>query len=356
MNQVIEFFKNLFATNKWPARWYCGEWTDFHGWLYIISSFIIFASYFLIPFFLFKILKKRKKELPFQKLFWLFIAFILACGYTHFLDALIFWFPVYRFSALMLFFTAIISAFTVYALSKSMPQILELKTPEQMKRVVQKNTEEFVYSVAHNLKSPLNNALTLIDLLEHEEHNPGFDKAELFRTIKAALTKMNTSIIQMADIVKVNTEMYNDVQVILLQELLDEILDELNFSIYQNKVSFDLQIGFVNFSRRALKTALFNIIDNAIKYKSKERMLSLTITAFKNKTLSSIVIEDNGSGFESEINNNQIFKLQERYHTTIQGTGTGLYLAQRILQDKGANIHLMSTPNKGTKVTITLPE
>jgi two-component system, chemotaxis family, sensor kinase Cph1 len=49
MNQVIDFFNNLFSTSEWPARWHCGNWTDFHGWLYIISDLMIWLAYFLIP-------------------------------------------------------------------------------------------------------------------------------------------------------------------------------------------------------------------------------------------------------------------------------------------------------------------
>jgi two-component system, chemotaxis family, sensor kinase Cph1 len=44
-----EFFRNLFDTDSWPPRWQCGTWTDFHGWLYIISDLLIWGSYFTIP-------------------------------------------------------------------------------------------------------------------------------------------------------------------------------------------------------------------------------------------------------------------------------------------------------------------
>jgi len=38
MLQIGEFFRGLFETDRWPARWHCGYWSDFHGWLYIISE------------------------------------------------------------------------------------------------------------------------------------------------------------------------------------------------------------------------------------------------------------------------------------------------------------------------------
>src|ERR1041384_4019190 len=100
--QVWEFFRGLFSTTQWPPRWYCGSWSDFHGWLYIISDIVIWAAYFLIPVFLVRFILSRK-DFPFPKTIWLFVAFILFCGATHLIDALIFWVPVYRFSALVRF-------------------------------------------------------------------------------------------------------------------------------------------------------------------------------------------------------------------------------------------------------------
>jgi chemotaxis family two-component system sensor kinase Cph1 len=109
MEQVKHFIIHIFGSESWPARWFCGNWSDFHGWLYICSSLAIWAAYFAIPLTLMCLLAKRKDSIPFQGIFWLFILFILSCGLTHLVDTVIFWLPVYRVSAFVLFFTAIIS-------------------------------------------------------------------------------------------------------------------------------------------------------------------------------------------------------------------------------------------------------
>ena len=43
MDQLLDFFARLFDTSSWPPRWHCGQWTDFHGWLYIASDVAIWA-------------------------------------------------------------------------------------------------------------------------------------------------------------------------------------------------------------------------------------------------------------------------------------------------------------------------
>ncbi len=140
MQQVIEFFQKLFLVESWPPRWYCGKWTDFHGWLYILSDLAIWAAYFAIPLLLIRFLS-QKKGIPLPSVFLLFGAFILLCGMTHFMDAIIFWWPAYRLSALIRFFTAVVSWATVFALFKFFPIALSLRTSEELEEENRKRQE-----------------------------------------------------------------------------------------------------------------------------------------------------------------------------------------------------------------------
>ncbi|MCW3089705.1 MAG: hypothetical protein JWP81_774 [Ferruginibacter sp.] len=131
MDQVVQFFAKLFDSADWPPRWHCGKWTGFHGWLYIISDLMIWTAYFTIPLIIIKFIS-RKQSAQFIKLYFLFAAFILACGSTHFLDALAFWLPVYRLNALVRFITGILSWITVYYLVKLLPVAFSLKSSAEL--------------------------------------------------------------------------------------------------------------------------------------------------------------------------------------------------------------------------------
>jgi signal transduction histidine kinase len=142
-NHVTEFVTGLLDTKDWPARWQCGTWTSFHGWLYIISDIIIWFSYFMIPLTLGYFVYRRKREpIPFRSIIFLFIAFILACGLTHLVDAAIFWWPAYRLSAAIRFITAVVSLGTVVALVKIAPQVVVLKSPDTLEQMVDERTKE----------------------------------------------------------------------------------------------------------------------------------------------------------------------------------------------------------------------
>jgi len=140
-SQAAEFFALLLSPAGFPARWHCGHWTSFHGWLYIVSDLFIWAAYFVIPFLLVNFIRQRR-DVPFDRMFWMFGLFIFACGATHLLDALIFWVPLYRLSGLVRLITAVASWGTVLALMEVLPRALLLRTPGELDGIVRERTAE----------------------------------------------------------------------------------------------------------------------------------------------------------------------------------------------------------------------
>src|SRR5690606_37663895 len=130
-----------------PARWHCGSWSDLLGWLHISSDVAIFLAYLMIPAVLVRFASVRP-DLPFRKLFWLFGAFIVSCGLTHLLEAVIFWHPLYRLAGVLKLVTAVISWGTVVALVPLVPLVLGLKTPLELEGEVQRATRELAESEA----------------------------------------------------------------------------------------------------------------------------------------------------------------------------------------------------------------
>jgi PAS domain S-box-containing protein len=143
MKQVAEFFKKLLDTSDWPPRWHCGKWTEFHGWLYIISDILVWSAYFAIPLIIIRYISK-KHDARFIRIYFLFAGFILACGATHFFDAITFWWPVYRVNALVRAITGILSWTTVFYLIKVLPVAFTLRSSAELEAEVEqrKKAEE----------------------------------------------------------------------------------------------------------------------------------------------------------------------------------------------------------------------
>jgi PAS domain S-box-containing protein len=128
---MFEFLTPLFDTTGFPARWNCGNWTPGHGWLHILSDVAIWSAYFAIPCIL-GYFVLRRRDVPFPTVFWLFGAFIFACGATHLMEAIIFWHPVYRLAGGIKLLTAIVSWGTVAALVPTIPKALSLRSPLEL--------------------------------------------------------------------------------------------------------------------------------------------------------------------------------------------------------------------------------
>ncbi|MEO7934153.1 MAG: ATP-binding protein [Chthoniobacterales bacterium] len=137
-----EFFRKLFDTTDFPARWHCGNWSDFLGWLYILSDLAIFAAYVAIPLAIVFFIFVRRQKIVFPTLYWFFAAFILSCGLTHLIDATIFWHPWYRLSALVKFITALASWSTVILILRSLPHALALPGAALLNNQLKREIEE----------------------------------------------------------------------------------------------------------------------------------------------------------------------------------------------------------------------
>lgn len=132
----MNFFLNLLDTSDFPQRWYCGDWSAGHGWLHILSDIGIWGAYFAIPALLAFFLSQRK-DLPFRRVFILFVAFIMLCGLTHLMEAAIFWWPAYRLAGLLKLATAVVSWSTVVALVFNIPEVLRLRSPNELEREIE---------------------------------------------------------------------------------------------------------------------------------------------------------------------------------------------------------------------------
>ncbi len=146
-NDLYFFFSRLLDPSGFPARWHCGTWTPGHGWLHIVSDLSIFAAYFAIPVTL-AVFMRRRDDLPFRSIFLLFAAFILLCGTTHLLEAIIFWWPAYRLAGVLKFATAVVSWLTVVALIRVAPTLLSMRSPEALEQVVRERTTELKVALA----------------------------------------------------------------------------------------------------------------------------------------------------------------------------------------------------------------
>ena len=366
MEELKEFFSGLFSTSEWPPRWKCGYWSDFHGWLYIISELMVWTAYFLIPLIIINYVYKKHTGIKFKKVYFLFASFILLCGSTHFFDALMFWVPMYRFNALLRLVTGIVSLATVYHLVKILPYAFKQKTnleleAEIAKREVaehklaeaNKSLEAFAYIASHDLQEPLRKINTFSGML-FERNEATFDEKskEQAKKIQGAASRMQTMI---RDVLTLSTideaaELVPVDPAIAIQNA----LDDLEIPILEKGAEINVQPLPPVIGNEPYLTQLFlNLLSNALKFTTTQPIIHISGTKVADKV--HIKISDNGIGME-EADLDRIFLAFQRLRSKkeYEGTGIGLAICKKIIDVHGGHIAVQSTPGSGTTFTIEL--
>ena len=140
---MIDELSHLVSTNDYLPHAYCIRWSPPLIWTFAFSDIVIFLSYFSMPVAL-AYFAHRRKDFPYPWLLWFFAAFIMACGTTHLMDAVVLWYPLYELDALLKVVTAIISVISAVILWPLMPQALKLPGTKQWKEANERLQSEII--------------------------------------------------------------------------------------------------------------------------------------------------------------------------------------------------------------------
>ena len=127
----------LFNPSGLTPHGFCLLWQPGLIWLHALSDLLTGLAYFSIPAAL-VVFARRRRDLAFGGMFWLFAAFILACGATHFLAIVTLWVPLYLLEGLVKAITAALSVTTAILLWPLLPQAAALPSPSALQDTIDK--------------------------------------------------------------------------------------------------------------------------------------------------------------------------------------------------------------------------
>lgn len=224
---------------------------------------------------------------------------------------------------------------------------------------VDKVKSEFMLITSHNLRTPL----TIIN--GYLENMNMFNDAE---SLKNALTKIGASVKRLdifaEDILTISQFELGDEALrpedTLINEFLTKIIDEFTPTAALKELEFNTELPAVNtkvrISRPHMRSAVWNILDNAVKFTPQGGKVSLRMTLSGRQV--EIQIADSGIGISPA----EIPKLFTKFHRgtstlayDFEGTGIGLYSSKVIVERHGGTIRAESQEGKGSTFTITLP-
>lgn len=235
--------------------------------------------------------------------------------------------------------------------------VTELKKSQMNLMKINEDHNTFIYSVSHDLNSPISNISGIISVLDNVIDPTNKKLKELIDLLTVSINKLKETVIELSDITKIEKESSEEIhEAINLNELLQEIEVSVRDLLLQSKakINVDLKEPSIRFSKKNLRSILLNLLTNAIKYRSPQRDLEITITTERKGNYIILLVEDNGMGINAE-KKSKLFSKFERLHETaeITGTGIGLYLIKKIISNAEGNIKVESEEGKGSRFIVS---
>jgi signal transduction histidine kinase len=360
----MSFLDYLFDASNYPARRNCGLWTTSEVITHNVADAVILFCYTAIPIFLIWYAHKRHKAKP---IFYLFASFIFACGLTHAMDIVMFYWPAYRLAGAVLVFCAAISLGTLGFILWHFHTILQMRTQEEMEqevidattqlRINAQSKDEFIAMLGHELRNPLaaiSNASNLLDISDEKE-----DRETSLRIIKKQtehLVHLVDDIIHVSRIIKGKMQLHLEAVpateiVQRAVEIAEPLLDSKNHTLIRDVDNITLHVD-----KHRIVQMLSNLLTNAAKYTPDKGKI---IVRVKEKDgVASIQVEDNGIGIENE-SIGDIFNLYvrtKRASVKESGFGLGLTMVKTIVERHGGSVVVESQgTDRGSRFEVTLP-
>ena len=226
--------------------------------------------------------------------------------------------------------------------------ITEFKRMQDKMSRINADHDTFIYAVSHDLKGPLANMSSLISFLEDSVDLKSEEEKEIMKLINVSVTNLNHIITELSDITKIENEI--DVKErINLKDLMKEVEFSMKDKIMMSHatIKLDLNVPEIQFSKKNLRGIMTNLLSNAIKYSSPDRAPLVTIRTEESPDFIILSVQDNGLGIP-EKKKYEIFARFKRAHTHVEGSGVGLYLVKKIINNSGGDVEVESEVGKGS--------
>jgi len=244
-----------------------------------------------------------------------------------------------------------------------------LQLQELIQELNQKNVElsrinndldNFVYTASHDLKAPVSNIEGLVTMLKRIL--PGdvlqVERVErLFTLIEASIGRFRKTITDLASITQLQKESNQPATEVDLAELVEEVRLDLQDQIAQTDARLEVDTGLcpsIRFSRKNLRSIVYNLLSNAIKYRSPERLPRISLHCRPAGEWQVLTVRDNGLGMDLA-KEDKVFAMFGRLHDHVEGSGVGLYMVKKMLENAGGRIEVESQVGLGSTFRVYFP-
>lgn len=212
-------------------------------------------------------------------------------------------------------------------------------------------------ALSHDIQQPLSVIVLLADVLRdayHKQDNLQFEK--YLDTLKSSSNAMRALVKDFIAENEGHPELSGGPVRVNIENIAQDVILSLKTDIFEKGISIttDFQTSEIIFSRNNLRSILYNLLRNSIKYRKPDGPLDILISSVHTEGHVLLQVKDNGLGIAEEYQED-IFKKATRISHSIEGTGMGLFIIQRMLTSKGGSIKVESELGKGSTFSVYFP-
>ena len=226
------------------------------------------------------------------------------------------------------------------------------KEKNRLYRITEKQNEKlinFTHIVSHDIRSHTSNLSMILDL--YEETDSQEEKNEYFAMLKQSTNKLTDTIYFLNETVAIQSGLKSEKVLLNLREEIEKALIGINAVVKTSETDIQIQVEesiTIEATQSYLESVIFNLLTNAIKYKSPERNPVITIKAVQTTDELVLSIADNGMGIDLGKNKEKIFGMYKTFHGNSDAVGLGLFMVKNHLESMGGRIEVESEVGVGT--------
>lgn len=213
-------------------------------------------------------------------------------------------------------------------------------------------------TTSHDLRSPLSSLLMIFELLDLSKISDR-ETLELMELLKVTGENLKKSLNIYVDVLTEKIKEQKRVETVSLDESLKTVTDSISSLIKTTNTTIRTDFSRaenITFNNAFMESVFLNLITNSIKYSQPEISPEISIYSEKEGSISRLIFEDNGRGFDMEKVQGKIFGMNQTFHSHNDSKGVGLYLIHNHVTSFGGSIHVDSKVNEGTRFEILFKE
>lgn len=217
--------------------------------------------------------------------------------------------------------------------------------------------QNFAYIISHNIRSHSANLTSLVQLLATAR---GKAQKDMFlQMLTTSTEKLADTIVNLNEIVTVNSNFNKPKAVRLLKAEIDKTLEALSVLIRQHHIEVQVQVPStltVTVVPAYLDSILLNLLSNAVKYRSPNRPAFIRLQAHQEPGQVVLTVQDNGLGIDLVKNQAKMFGMYKTFHDNEDARGVGLFITKNQVEAMLGSISVESAVNVGTTFTVHFHE